>query len=225
MIISIIRTILLYALIIISLRLMGKRQIGDLQTTELVVTFMISDLASLPMQDTSVPMLDGVIPILILIACEITISVLMIRHTRFRTAVCGNPVIVIKDGKVLEKEMKRLRMSVEDLFVELRQKDVFNIEEVQYCIVETNGQVSLLKKPANREPSAKDLSVKIDDTGLEVVVVSDGNLMKRSVGLCNLKVEDIKKALQAQNTELKDVFIMTADKTGKFNIIKKDTAA
>jgi uncharacterized membrane protein YcaP (DUF421 family) len=204
---------------------MGKRQIGDLQTTELVVTFMISDLASLPMQDTSVPMLDGVIPILILIACEITISVLMIRHTRFRTAVCGNPVIVIKDGKVLEKEMKRLRMSVEDLFVELRQKDVFNIEEVQYCIVETNGQVSLLKKPANREPSAKDLSVKIDDTGLEVVVVSDGNLMKRSVGLCNLKVEDIKKALQAQNTELKDVFIMTADKTGKFNIIKKDTAA
>lgn len=154
MLISIIRTIVLYAFVIFAIRIMGKRQISDMQPSELVATLIISNIASLPMQNTSQPFFSGVIPVVILVALEIITSAFMLKNSKFRRLVCGNPIVVIRDGVILQNQMRRLRLSNEDLFTQLRQQDVFNIEDIQYCIVETNGSISVLKKPekGNRLP-------------------------------------------------------------------------
>lgn len=125
MLISIIRTILLYAFVILAVRLMGKRQMSDMQPSELVITMIVSDIASIPMQNTSQPLLSGVIPVAILVALEITASIIMMKWSGFRSLVCGKPVIVIKDGRILQSAMKRLRLTTEDLSVRLRQQGIF----------------------------------------------------------------------------------------------------
>lgn len=125
MLISIIRTILLYAFVILAVRLMGKRQMSDMQPSELVITMIVSDIASIPMQNTSQPLLSGVIPVAILVALEITASIIMMKWSGFRSLVCGKPVIVIKDGRILQSAMKKLRLTTEDLSVRLRQQGVF----------------------------------------------------------------------------------------------------
>ena len=131
---------------------MGKRQISDLQTSELVVTLLISDIAAIPMQDTGQPLLSGLLPIAILIFCEIVTSVIMLKSSRARRLICGRPIVVINDGKIVQSELRRLRMTTEDLCEELRQKDVFCLEDVSYAIVETNGRMSVIKRPEKDSP-------------------------------------------------------------------------
>lgn len=144
MTISLIRTLLLYAVILAAVRLMGKRQISELQTSELVVTLLVSDIAAIPMQDTGQPLLSGLLPIAILVFCEIVTSVLMLKSPRARRLICGRPIVVIDDGNILQSELRRLRMTTEDLCEELRQKDVFRLEDVAYAIIETNGRMSVV---------------------------------------------------------------------------------
>ncbi|MEE3474820.1 MAG: DUF421 domain-containing protein, partial [Ruminococcus sp.] len=211
MIISILRTVILYVFIILAIRLMGKRQISDMQPSELVVTLVVSDIASLPMQNTSQPLLSGVIPVLVLVSLEIAASALMMKSRLFRRLICGNPVVVIEDGKLLQKQLKRLRMSAEDLFAQLRQQDIFSIDEVQYCIVETNGSISVLEKPQNRVPTAQDLGVTIDDKKLEAVVVCDGELLDDGLKLCSGSRMQVDNILQENNAKLSEVFILTLD--------------
>ena len=143
MVISLIRAILLYIIIIIAIRIMGKRQISELQTSELVVTLLISDIAAIPMQNTAQPLLSGFIPIFVLVICEIIASCLMVKSAKFRRFICGKPIIVINDGKVDQTQMRRLRMTIEDLSEELHQLDIFNIQEVAYGIVETKHLMHL----------------------------------------------------------------------------------
>ena len=222
MIISILRTVILYVFIILAIRLMGKRQISDMQPSELVVTLVVSDIASLPMQNTSQPLLSGVIPVLVLVSLEIAASALMMKSRLFRRLICGNPVVVIEDGKLLQKQLKRLRMSAEDLFAQLRQQDIFSIDEVQYCIVETNGSISVLEKPQNRVPTAQDLGVTIDDKKLEAVVVCDGELLDDGLKLCSGSRMQVDNILQENNAKLSEVFILTLDGNGKYNLIAKE---
>ena len=224
MIISILRTVILYVFIIIAIRLMGKRQISDMQPSELVVTLVVSDIASLPMQNTSQPLLSGVIPVLVLVSLEIAASALMMKSRVFRRLICGNPVVVIEDGKLLQKQLKRLRMSVDDLFAQLRQQDIFSIDEVQYCIVETNGSISVLEKPQNRVPTAQDLGVTIEDNKLEAVVVCDGEMLDDGIELCNGTRNQVCKILNENNKELNEVFILTLDGNGKYNLIQKEVS-
>lgn len=223
MTISLIRTILLYVVIIAAVRLMGKRQISELQTSELVVTLLISDIAAIPMQNTGQPLVSGFLPILVLVSCEIIVSALMVKNSKFRRIVCGRPIIVINDGKVDQNEMRRLRMSTEDLSEQLRQMDVFNLQDVAYAIVETNGKMSVMKKPANQQPDASMLGIVVPDTGIEAVIISDGEISDFSVSLCGLTKDWIYGVLQGQNIALKEVFIMTANKNREFTIIKKTT--
>ena len=222
MIISIIRTILLYAFVVLAVRLMGKRQISEMQPSELVITLIVSEIAAIPMQNTSQPLLSGIIPVMVLVALEIAASVLMMKSGKFRKMMCGSPIVVIRDGKILQNEMRRLRLTTEDLCVQLRQQDIFSIEDVQYCIVETNGKVSVLEKPQRRTPSADDLKVKIKDNKIETVVVSDGQILDNSLKLCGKNKEDVYKILKSENTRLKDVFLMTLDALGKYNIVQKE---
>ncbi|WP_418517847.1 DUF421 domain-containing protein [Pseudoruminococcus massiliensis] len=222
MIISVIRTILLYIVIILAIRIMGKRQIGELQTSELVVTLLISDIAAIPMQNTEQSLLSGIVPILILIVCEIIISLLMLKRAGFRRIICGKPIVIISDGKINQSEMHRLRMSTEDLSEELRQQGIFNIEDVGFAIVETNGKLSVLKKPEKDIPTAEELGIKTNDKGLEVVIISDGEISKCSLKICGLSRDWLFDTLKKENTELNDVFLMIANGQGEYKIIEKE---
>ena len=222
MIISLIRTLLLYILIIVAIRLMGKRQISDLQTSELVVTFLISNIASIPMQNASIPLFTGLIPIIVLVVCEIVLSNIMLKSCKFRKFICGNPLVIIDHGKINQKVMKELRMSTEDLFEQLRQLDIFKLEDVDFAIIETNGQLSIMKKPNKQQVDASMLGLKVSPQELETVVISDGEISESSLSLCNLTKNWVQNILREKNLALKDVFIMTADKSKNFNIIKKE---
>jgi uncharacterized membrane protein YcaP (DUF421 family) len=222
MLISIIRTLVLYAFVILCIRLMGKRQLSEMQPSELVITLVISDIASIPMQNTSQPLLSGIVPVLVLVALEIGASVLMMKSGKFRKLLCGSPIVVIKDGKVLQSQMKRLRLTTEDLCVQLRQQNVFSLEEVQYCIVETNGSVSVLEKPKFRQPTANDLKIEIPDNKIETVVISDGILLDNSLELCQKSEKDVFDILNKEKLKAQDVFLMTLDALGKYTIILKE---
>lgn len=221
MLISIIRTIVLYAFVIFAIRIMGKRQISDMQPSELVATLIISNIASLPMQNTSQPFFSGVIPVVILVALEIITSAFMLKNSKFRRLVCGNPIVVIRDGVILQNQMRRLRLSNEDLFTQLRQQDVFNIEDIQYCIVETNGSISVLKKPEKRQPTAENLNIQIQDKKIQAVVINDGEILDNSLDLCQKDENYIYKILNKENKKVSDIFIMTLDGIGNYNIILK----
>ncbi len=145
MLILLIRTVLIYAFIILAVRLMGKRQISDMQASELVITLVISDIIAIPMQDTGQPLLSGVLPIMVLVSLEIIVSIIMLKSPKFRNVICGNPIVVIQNGKILEHQLKRVRISYEDLYSLLRQEDIFDIKTVQYAVLETNGSLSVLQ--------------------------------------------------------------------------------
>lgn len=221
MLITIIRTLILYIFVAFAVRLMGKRQLSELQPSELVVTLLIADLASIPMENNDKPILSGIIPTLILISCEILISVVMMKNSFFRKLICGSPVMVIEDGKILRDKMSSLRITTEDLCVQLRQQGIFSIEDVEYCIVETNGKLSVLQKPEKRTPSAEDFNIEISDEGLEVVVINDGEYLKSSMEINNTSVKEIENIIKREKVKLKDIFIMTYNKKGDYNIIRK----
>ncbi len=222
MTITLIRTVIMYVAILISVRLMGKRQISQLQTSELVVTLLISELAVMPIQQHDDPLWNGIIPMVVLVACEIVVSLLMLKSGKFRQAVCGSPIVVIENGKVLQHEMRRLRMSTEDLFEELRQAGAFALEDVAYAIIETNGKMSLLKKASEDYLTPKQAGVKANPEALEVVVVSDGKISQKSLELCGHNPAWLREQLKDQGAQLEDVFIMTARTDGKQRIIRKD---
>ncbi len=151
MLILLLRTILIYAIIILAVRLMGKRQVSDMQTSELVITLIISDIAAIPMQGVEQPLLSGLLPIMVLVSLEIILSIFMMKSVKFRDIICGNPIVIIEDGKILEKQLRKLRISYEDLYSLLRQQEIFDISEIKIAIVETNGSVSLLKNKEEKK--------------------------------------------------------------------------
>ena len=141
-----IRTVLMYGIVTLAVRLMGKRQAGDMQTSELVIAMMISEAASLPLENPERPLLSGIIPVLMLAAIEILVSVLMVKSRRARGLICGHPIIIIRDGKIIEKETARLRLSQEDVYSLLRQQQLSDTQGIKYGIIEPNGSLSILKE-------------------------------------------------------------------------------
>ncbi|MGN0479201.1 MAG: DUF421 domain-containing protein [Hominenteromicrobium sp.] len=223
MFISLVRTVILYAAIIAAVRIMGKRQISQLQTSELVVTMLISDLAVIPMQDSGQPLFSGLIPIFVLIALEVFLSVVMLKSSRIRRVICGKPVVIIQEGRILQKNMKELRMSIEDLFEQLRQKDVFSLGDVAYAIVETNGTLSVVKKAEIDYLRPVDAGIRPRDDGLEVVVISDGRLSEGSMQLCGKNTAWVQRVLQKEKTPMNEVFILTVNSAGRYTLIRKES--
>lgn len=221
MAISVIRTVLLYIIIIFAVRMMGKRQISEMQTSELVITLLMSNIASIPMQDTDQSMFSGIIPIFVLLVCEIAVSYLMLRKSKIRKILCGKPVVIINDGVVDRRAMTELRLSTEELFEQLRQKDVFALEDVAYAVIETNGKLSVMRKPDSEPPTSRQLGIKPPHGYIQAVVISDGELADYSLNLCGFDREWVYSILKSKKIKLKDVFIMTCDKTGAYQIITK----
>lgn len=222
MFISFIRAIIMYLTVVCAIKFMGKRQIGELETSELVITFIISDIASLPMQNSDQPILSGLIPIGVLTCLEIFISWFMSRNPKFRQLVCGKCVIVINDGKINQKELYKLRINVYDLCEQLRQMNVFSIDDVAYAIMETNGKLSVLKKSEKQPPDSKTLQICSSPSNLDLAVISNGKINDYCLSLCSLNKSWLNNILKEKNIKIDDVFLMTANKNKEVKIIKKD---
>ncbi|HHV99492.1 MAG TPA: DUF421 domain-containing protein [Clostridiaceae bacterium] len=170
------RTLILYTLVVIVMRVMGKRQIGQLQPFELVVAILISELAAVPMQNTGIPLINGIIPILTLLMAQIAISVISLKSTKARAIICGKPAILIENGKIKEDEIRREMYTLTDLLEQLRIKNVPNIADVEYAILETNGQLSIIPKSQKRPLCPEDLKVETKYEGLPLTLIIDGEV-------------------------------------------------
>lgn len=222
MLISLARTLLMYGAILFAVRIMGKRQISQLQTSELVVTFLISELAVLPIQEGDQPLWRGLAPMGALVLCEILVSFAMLKSGRFRQIVCGNPIVVVERGKILQDQMRRLRMTTEDLCEQLRQNNVFYLEDVAWAIIETNGMMSVIRKPEQDPVTPKQLGIQPQVQGLEVVVISDGELSAHSLALSGKDQAWLKRRLNEQGLRQDQVFLMTVRTDGKWRVIPKE---
>jgi uncharacterized membrane protein YcaP (DUF421 family) len=224
MIIVFLRAIILYILIIFCVRLMGKRQLGELQPSELVITIMLSNIATLPIQDINLPMLMGTIPILTLVSLDVIISAISLRSRTVRRWVCGSPKIIIKDGVINQKVMKELRFSIDDLMESLRTCNVFDISEVQYAIVETTGNINVYQKFENQNCTPEILNIKGESKNPPQLIVDDGKILPNSLELIGFSESWLQEVLKSKKIALKDIFLMTADDSGSVNIIKKEDA-
>lgn len=221
MLITLFRTIILYILVLITIRILGKRQVGELQPADLVLTILLSEILVIPMQDPEIPLIHTVIPVLLLIGFEIVISVISLKSLRFRTLLQGNSLIVIRNGVVDQKQLQRLRFTIDDLLEALRKKDVFDITTVQYAIVETDGTLSVLLKPEHTVPAAGNLKMQLPDNGMPTVIISDGKIVETDFKECNMTPEKMDKLIQKKHIIVKDVLLMTMDKNGNTHMIKK----
>jgi len=218
------RTVILYCLVIFTLRIMGKRQLGQLQPSEFVVAIMISNLATFAIEEANVPLLVGVIPIMTLMCFEVFNSGLALKSRLFRRMVSGSARIVIRDGCIDQGELTRLRFSIDDLYEQLRQKDVFDITEVALGLVETNGQLSVYKKYLSQAATNGTMNLP-DEKGKDfppVILISDGELIRPSLDLCNLSGKWLEKVLAEKSLRTDDVFLMVSNKSADYQIFTKD---
>ena len=215
------RTIILYILVIFALRIMGKRQIGELQPSELVITILISNIASLPIEDVNVPLASGAIPILLLASFEVIVSTISLHNTKFRKFVSGSPILIIKNGVVDQKMLHEIRFSVDDLTAELRSQGIFDINEVLFAFVETTGKLSVYKKIEEQPLTPSVMQISQEETGPQCVVVSDGIVLKKGLYACDKTSNWLLNKIKGENLSLQDVLLMTCDSKGTYNIIKK----
>lgn len=218
------RTLILYFLIMFGLRLMGKRQIGELEPTELVLTMMISDLATVPMQDFGIPLLAGVIPILTLLALSMLMSQLSLRYLRFRELVCGTPTVLIRDGQLQQESMRKNRYTLDELLEELRGQGIASIEDVKYAVLENSGQLSVLPWTRCQPPTAAQLGLDTeDDVTLPVVLVNDGRVLRRNLAACGKDEQWLLQILHREKlSSPREVFLLTLDERQQVTCVKKE---
>ena len=221
MFVVLIRTLLLYALIIFSIRIMGKRQIGELQPSELVVTIMISNIATLPIEDTNIPLLAGITPIIALVSIEVIISAVTLKSIKARTMVSGTPRVVICNGQVNQNELKKLRFSVDDLMEALRAKDVFDLDKVETAIVETTGKLNVYLKASEQPVTPATMNLQTEEKGPHFIIIHDGSVMKESLNHVQKSDKWLQSILKKEKRELKNVFILTANRCGDYILIPK----
>ncbi len=211
MLVIFIRTIILYALVLLVMRGMGKREIGQLQPFELVISIMIADLASTPMADVGVPIFNGIIPILSLLVMHLIISFGNLKSIRFREVICGKPSILIYRGKIDEQRLKKERYTVNELQERLRGKDVFNIGDVEYAILETSGEINVILKPEKRNPTLDDLSVQAKYEGIAYDLVIDGVIQFDNLKKINKDYKWLEKEVKKFGFKPEDALVVTID--------------
>lgn len=218
-----IRTIILYLIIIVGIRLMGKRQVGELEPSELVLSLIIADLAAVPMQDFGIPLLSGVIPILTLLCVTMVLSVLTVKSVRFRALMCGRPSIVVRDGKLDQREMARNRLTVDELLEELRGQGYSDLTGVRYAILETNGRLSVLPYAHQKPPTAQLLGLQPEDGGLPLVIVSDGRLLKRNLTARGYDLRWLDKQVKGSGcSSHREIFLLMVDQLGTVLLIPRE---
>ena len=222
MAVPMLRTLLLYIAVIAAIRLMGKRQIGDLDPSELVVTILVSDLAAVPMQDLGIPMVSGLVPIATLIVLEILLSFLALKSRPFRRLLNGQPAIIIRGGKLDIQKLRQMRLTTDEVIETLRKQNVASVADVKYGVIEPDGTLTVIPNQAKQPVTADMLGLSPRDAGLPLVVVSDGKLVNRSLQLLHLDPRDIENRLNNQSIALSDVFLMTLDDCGNTFLQRKE---
>lgn len=223
MMLTVVRTAVLYLVVVLCMRVMGKRQVGELQPSELVVTILISELASIPMQDLNRPVTNGIIAILVLVLLELVLSVLTMKSMFFRKIFEGKSAIIIKNGVINQKMMKKLRITIDDLLEGIRQTGNFSVDAVDFAIMETNGKFSVQPKMKFEPVSKEDMKINAKDKGFPTVIISDGKMIDEVFDdFTAVTREDAIKRLRVKNLTVEDVFLMTVNEAGEFLIIKKE---
>ena len=216
-----IKGLIIYIVVAVAVRFMGKRQIGELQPGELVITIVLSQIATMPLQDKEFPMLSGIALVFLFVTLELLSSYLAMKFRPYRTMMQGHSVLIIKDGELLQDNLSMIRYSTDDLMEALRLKDVFDISDVLYAYIETNGSVSVKLKKEAESVTVRDLAIACTENTLPGLVVSDGKIIKKDLSLCNMTAEKIDKILKKKGLTISDVFIMTADNQGNTYIVRK----
>ncbi len=225
MAIMLLRSIIIYICVLVVVRLMGKRQIGEMQPFEFVVTLIIADLACIPMAELSVPLIHGIVPILTLLIVHFLICFLARKFMFARYLLTGRPAIVISPKGINYKELKALNMTMDDLMELVRGCSVFNLSEIAYAIIETNGNLCVIKKASVEPPTREDMKVKVSQNGLPVNIIMDGCLMKENVKLTGINDKFINKCIEkAKIKKVKDVLLMTLDNNGEVFIQGKNAS-
>lgn len=214
MLITFVRAIVLYIIVLIVMRMMGKREIGQLQPFELVISIMIADLASTPMSEIGIPITNGIIPILGLLVMHLLISFINLKSTKAREILCGKPRILIYRGKIDENALIKERFTINELEERLRGKDVTSLADVEYAILETNGEISVILKPNKRTVTTEDLQLQVEYEGMEYDLIIDGKIMYDNLKILGRNLEWLKKELKKQNMKPSETLVATINGKG-----------
>ncbi len=222
MILSYTRTIFLYLILILVIRLMGKRQIGQMEPAEFVVTMLVANLASIPMQDGGIPLFSGVVPILTVLGMELVLSALSLKSSKIRKLLCGKPVILIENGKILQDNLRKTRITLDELTGHLREKDVLDLQAVQYAILETNGNLSVFPYPKEKPASARDAGIKVRQQHLPITIISDGEVMEENLAKAKKDHAWLQQVLAQQAASEKETWLLTVDKGNRVSFLRKE---
>lgn len=223
MLVPLFRTLILYVFIVVAFRIMGKRQVAEMQASEFVITILISAVASVPMQDLSIPLLHGIVPIITLFAAEIFISVVTLKSSRFRKIIGGKPMVIISNGKIDQRALKKMRITLDDVFESLRLKDIFDLRKVQFAQVETNGQVSTILSPEAENVTPEAMGFTPKPRAEMEIIVSDGVLIPKNLSSTCHSAEWLQKILTQNNaSSLRDVFLLCANSADDIIFYKKE---
>ncbi len=222
MLTMIFRTMLLYALLIVVVRLLGKRQLGQMEPSEFVVTMLLANLATIPLEEPSTPVMHGIVPIALVFAAEYLTAYLTLRSIFVRRLFCGKPVILIENGKISAKNLRRTRINLDELTMHLREKEIFDLSEVKFAILETNGQLSTLMFSKNMPASAEEAGIPVHETELPITLISDGKLMKDNLDLTDKTEAWVQSELKKRNCTQKQTLLLTVDADDRIYFVKRE---
>ena len=222
MLISYIRTVILYLLLILVVRVMGKRQIGQMEPTEFVVTMLLANLAAVPMQDNGIPLASGLVPMLTVLGISLILSVLAYQSIRMRRLLCGKPVILVENGTICQRNLARTRIHLDELTEHLREQGILDLTTVKYAILETNGLISTFLYPKDAPATAKDAGITVKDALLPYTLISDGHLLPQNLHLAGYNHHWLRRQLEKRNLQPHQVLLMTVDGAGKIYLARKE---
>ena len=222
MILAYLRTMLLYLVLIASIRLMGKRQIGQMEASEFVVTMLVANLASIPMQDGAIPLFSGLVPILTVLGLELILSWGILKSVFLRRLLCGKPVILIDNGHLIQENLRSTRVTLDELTGHLREKDVLDISQVQYAILETDGNLSVFPYPQFVPASAREAGIHPEKQSLPFTIIADGCLIKENLEKAGKPERWLRGVLRERGAEIGDTLLLTVDKGEKVVFIRKE---
>lgn len=222
MLLSYLRTALLYLILIAVIRLMGKRQIGQMEPSEFVVTMLVANLASIPMQDGGIPLLSGLVPILTVLGVELVLSTLSLRSVKLRKLLCGKPVILIENGHILQQNLRKTSITLDELTGHLRLKDVLDISAVQYAILETDGNLSVFPYPKHKPASAADAGIRAKPQYFPVSIIEDGYLFRRNLSIAGKDDAWVQRVLKERNATVQTTWLLTVDSNEHIHFCPKE---
>ena len=218
----IIRTAIMYTALIFGVRLMGKRQIGQLEPAELVVTMLVAELAAFPLQDGQASLTEGLLPIVTVLILEVLMAVGCLRSVRFRRLLCGKPVIIIENGKIIQENLRKNRITLDELSGHLRSKDILDISQVQFAILETDGSLSVFPFPAQRPASAKEAGIQVARQRLPITIIGDGCLYRENLAVAGKDEKWVRSLLSQRGTDIPGTYLLTVDDGDRIVYVAKE---